>query len=82
MMGGAIGQAVAQLAWSFLRWYLERSEIRNDERRQIALEALERIKLALEWKNQNPIDPNGDIRDDFKLRDKRAEIERIRDNDT
>lgn len=55
MLAGALGQALASLAWSFLSWYLERQSIRDDERRKIALEGLEQINRALDWKANHPL---------------------------
>ena len=55
MIASAIGQFAASLAWSYLSWYLERQTIRDDERRKVALEALEQINKALDWKANNPV---------------------------
>ena len=55
MIASALGQALASFAWRYLQWYLERQSIRDDERRKVALEALEQINRALDWKSNNPI---------------------------
>ena len=55
MIASAIGQFAASFAWSYLSWYLERQTIRDDERRKVALEALEQINKALDWKANHPV---------------------------
>ena len=60
MLAGALGEFLASLAWSFLKWHLERQTIRDDERRKIALEGLEQVNLALGWKASHPVIANPD----------------------
>ena len=60
MLAGAFAEAAASLAWKYLEWYLERQSIKDDERRKIALEGLERINMALSWKADHPISTNPD----------------------
>jgi hypothetical protein len=66
MLGSAFASFLASLAFSFLRWYLERQAIRDDERRKIAIEGLEKINAALDWKSRNPVVVSDDVFDDFK----------------
>ena len=71
MIASAIGQFAASFAWSYLSWYLERQTIRDDERRKVALEALEQINKALDWKANHPIVvDDSDPFSDFVQRDK------------
>ena len=67
-----LGEFLASLAWSFLRYYLERQSVRNDERRKIALEGLEKINEALDWKISHPIAPSDDPFGDFVRADKES----------
>ena len=82
MVAGAFGQFLASIAWSFLKWYLERQTIRNDERRKIALESLEKINEALDWKSLNPITPSADPFGDFVQSDKELSTTKPKNNDT
>ena len=71
MVASALGQFLASLAFAFLKWYLERQLIRDDERQKITIEALEKINIALDWKASNPIhidtnDPFSDFMHDDK----------------
>lgn len=82
MLAGALGQALAALAWNYLSWYLERQSIRDDERRKVALEALEQINVALDWKSNNPIVlDSSDPFADFVQRSK-PDSTAAKDNDT
>ena len=66
MIASALGEALASFAFAFLRWYLERQAIRDDERRKIAIEGLEKINAALDWKSNHPVVVSDDVFDDFK----------------
>lgn len=71
MLGSALASFLASVAWSFLKWHLERESVRDDERRKIALEGLERINAALDWKANHPIVvDDSDPFSDFVQRDK------------
>ena len=71
---GILGEFLASFAWAYLRWYLERQAIRDDERRAIALEGLEKINRALSWKADHPVrvDPNDPFADFVHESDKPA----------
>ena len=75
MVIGAFGQFLASLAWSFLKFYLERQAIRDDERRKIALEGLEKINVALDWKSKQQITITEDQFMDFKKETKDGNLE-------
>ncbi|MGH9969426.1 MAG: hypothetical protein ACREBG_16725 [Pyrinomonadaceae bacterium] len=64
-MPTAVAEFCAALAWSYLRWWLERSSIAQSEQRRIALEGLEKINTALDWKASHPTAPSDDPFGDF-----------------
>ena len=65
MVGAALAQALASMAVAILQWYWGRKDIRDSERSKIALEGLEQINKALDWKAEHPVvltdDPFGDF---------------------
>jgi len=65
MVGAALAQALASMAVAILQWYWGRKDIRDSERSKIALEGLEQINKALDWKANHPVvltdDPFGDF---------------------
>ena len=65
MLGSAFAQALAGVAVAILQWYWGRKDIRDTERSKIALEGLEQINKALDWKADHPVvltdDPFGDF---------------------
>jgi hypothetical protein len=60
MLGSAFAQALAGVAVAVLQWFWGRKDIRDSERAKIALDGLEQINKALDWKAAHPVVANPD----------------------